>query len=154
MCLWGQLRTDAQSLTAKLAATASITNQSLGEGIAQKNQLLLDMVTKAGLMPILSNGEEYTLFAPSASALTHHQNDSPDQLKTYLEQHIVKGSLTTEDLKDGADLKTINGNSLRICRKKGELLVSGVKLAKSDQRYLNGVWHQLNGSFQASKSTF
>ncbi|MBC3539507.1 fasciclin domain-containing protein [Rufibacter sediminis] len=149
-----QVTGQAQSLEAKVASTSKVANLSMGEGIAQKDRLLLDLVTKAGLMPVLSNGEEHTFFVPSAQALTQHQNDSPDQLRAFLEQHMVKGSLTTEDLRDGADIKTLNGNTLRVCRKKGALLVSGVRLLQSDQLYLNGVWHQLNGAVQTSTNTF
>ncbi|WP_190300308.1 fasciclin domain-containing protein [Rufibacter hautae] len=125
---------------------SKVNRTSLGEGIAQKDPVLLDMVTKAGLMPMLTNSGEYTFFAPSSQALGQHQNDSPEQLRSFLEQHIVKGTLTTEDLRDGADIKSMGGNSLRVCRKKGTLMVSGLRLMKSDQLYMNGVWHQLSGA--------
>ncbi|WP_181304818.1 fasciclin domain-containing protein [Rufibacter sp. XAAS-G3-1] len=152
-CLCIQASGKAQSLTAQVAATSRIAQVSLGEGIAQKDQLLLDLVTKAGLMPVLSNGEEHTFFAPSAKALAQHKSDSPEQLRAFLEQHIVKGNFTTHDLRDGADIKAISGNNLRICRKKGSLLVSGVRLLKSDQLFMNGVWHQLNGAIPSNASS-
>ncbi|RNI26982.1 fasciclin domain-containing protein [Rufibacter latericius] len=142
----------AQSMVAKVASATKVTNMSLAEGIAQKDRTLLDLVTKAGLMPVLSGAGEYTFFAPSSATIAQHQNDSPDQLKTFLEQHIVQGTLTSDDLRDGADLKTLNGNNLRICRKKGNLMVSGVRLLTTDQQYMNGVWHQLNGTIQSSTS--
>ncbi|WP_210489818.1 fasciclin domain-containing protein [Rufibacter aurantiacus] len=153
ICLGLQANGEAQSLVAKVAAVSKVNQTSLGEGIAQKDPVLLDLVTKAGLMPMLTNGGEYTFFAPSGQALTQHQNDSPEQLRSFLEQHIVKGTLTTEDLRDGADIKSMGGNNLRVCRKKGNVMVSGLRLVKSDQLYMNGVWHQLSGAIQSSSST-
>ncbi|GGK73161.1 hypothetical protein GCM10011405_21600 [Rufibacter glacialis] len=149
-----QARSEGQSLMGKVAASAKVSSLSLGEGIAQQNPLLLELVTRAGLMPVLSNGEAYTFFAPAESTLAQHQQDSPEQLKAFLEQHIVKGSLTTQDLRDGADLTSLRGSSLRICRKKGDILVSGVRLTQPDQLFSNGVWHQMNGAFQPSKTSF
>ncbi|WP_207433716.1 fasciclin domain-containing protein [Sabulibacter ruber] len=150
-CLALQFRGEAQAFMAEVAATSKVARMSMAEGIAQKDRLLLDLVTKAGLMPVLSNGEEHTLFAPSEQALMLHQGDSPDQLRAFLEQHIVKGALTKDALRDGANLKTLSGNSLRICRKKGTVMVSGVRLEETDQLYANGVWHRLNGAFQPGK---
>ncbi|WP_205504301.1 fasciclin domain-containing protein [Rufibacter psychrotolerans] len=138
---------------AEALASSKVARLSLAEGIAQKDRLLLDLVTKAGLMPVLSSGEELTFFAPSAQALALHQNDSPDQLRSFLEQHIVKGTFTKEALRDGADLKTLSGTNLRICKKKGAVLVSGVRLKETDQLYANGVWHRLNGAFQPETPT-
>ncbi|RNI32312.1 fasciclin domain-containing protein [Rufibacter immobilis] len=141
-------KTEAQTFMAEVAATTEVARMSLGEGIAQKDQLLLDLITKAGLMPVLSSNEEHTLFAPSMQVLQQHAADTPEQLRAFLEQHIVKGHLTAEDLRDGHDLKALSGNNLRICRKKGAVIVSGVRLKETDQLYANGVWHRLNGAFQ------
>jgi uncharacterized surface protein with fasciclin (FAS1) repeats len=157
MSLWVLLLTalpvaaQAQIAMTGAAATAKVAQMTLAEGLTHQHTLLLELVTKAGLMPLLSHNEPYTFFAPSEAALAPYKNASPDELREFLGQHLVASSLTSEDLKDGTDIKNINGNNLRIYRKKDAILVDGVRLQETDQMFTNGVWHQLNGAFQPSK---
>ncbi|WP_192822560.1 fasciclin domain-containing protein [Rufibacter sp. LB8] len=153
--LWLPFMMQAQSFLAAGAATTSKTaRMSMGEGLAANNQqLLLDLVTKAGLMPLLSSGDTYTFFVPSAQALTAYQDAAPDKLRSFFSKHIIAGALTTADLRDGSDLKTIDGSKLRICKKKGATIVAGVRLQQEDQLFANGVIHQLKGAFQLTATT-
>ncbi|MGV3538870.1 MAG: fasciclin domain-containing protein [Rufibacter sp.] len=155
LCLVFQIQTYAQSfLAAGTSASTKAARMSVGEGLAAHNQQeLLELVTKAGLMPLLSNGEAYTFFTPSAEALAKYQGEAPETIKAFLSKHIVKGALTTADLKDGSDIRTIDGSKLRICRKKGAVIVDGVRLQTTDQVFSNGVMHQLKGAFQPSSAT-
>jgi uncharacterized surface protein with fasciclin (FAS1) repeats len=149
LCLFLMLHTEGlgQAFMADVVSKTKVFRVQLVEGLAKKDPHLLDLVTKAGLLPMLSGEKEYTIFAPSPQALVQHNQDTPDNLKAFLSRHIVQGTLTTQDLADGADIKTISGESLRICRKKGVLLINGVRLTETDKLYANGVWHRLNGSF-------
>ncbi|AKQ47053.1 hypothetical protein TH63_17665 [Rufibacter radiotolerans] len=148
VCTAVPIGTQAQVTVTGAAATAKMAHMTLAEGITHKQTLLLELVTKAGLMPLLSHSDPYTFFAPSEAALAAYKDASPEDLRAFLGQHLVASSITSEDLKDGTDIKNINGNNLRIYRKKGAILVDGVKLLESDQLYTNGVWHQLNGALQ------
>lgn len=140
-----------QTFLAASAATARVANMSLGEGLAStERQMLLNLVTKSGLMPVLSGSEAYTFFAPSEQSLQQYQDAKPEELRQLLSQHIVKGSLTSADLKDGSTIKSINGNTIRVYRKKGAVIVNGMRVKEADQMFANGVWHQLNGCFTSA----
>ncbi len=158
--LWVAIQTSGQAqafLATGTSASAKTARMSVGEGLAANNQQeLLELVTKAGLMPLLSNGEAYTFFAPSPQALAKYQSEAPETLRSFLSKHIVKGAYTAADLRDGADVQTINGGKLRICKKKGAVIVDGVRLQATDQVFANGVMHQLKGAFQpaATASNF
>lgn len=154
--LWMAISSSGQAqafLAAGAVVSAKTARMSIGEGIAANNQeVLLDLITKAGLMPLLSNGGAYTFFAPSEEALMKYQGDTPEKLRTLFSKHIVASILTTAALKDGSDLKTIDGTTLRICRKKGAIILDGVRLEESDQLFANGIVHQLKGAFQPATS--
>lgn len=158
LLLWVAIQTGGQAqsfLAAGTSVAAKTTRMSVGEGIAANNQqVLLDLVTKAGLMPLLTNGEAYTFFAPSPAAMAKYQGEAPETVKVFLSKHIVKGTLTAADLKDGADIRTIDSSKLRICKKKGTVMVDGVRLQTTDQVFANGVMHQLGGAFQPLASSF
>lgn len=144
----------AQVVTASTAGTAKLPLTTIAEGIVSSNQKdLLDLVTKAGLMPVLSSAGAYTFFAPSEEGLVQLRSKTPDELKTILSQHIVQGNVTTKDMHDGARLKTFGGGSLRILKKKGAILIDGVKITNADQPFSNGTWHQINGVLSAPVST-
>ncbi|AMM50906.1 hypothetical protein TH61_06475 [Rufibacter sp. DG15C] len=141
-------------VVASAASTAKTPLPTLAEGIVSSNQtVLLDLVTKAGLMPILSNAGAYTFFAPSEEGLEQLKTKTPDELKTILSQHIVLGMITTKDMHDGARLKTLGGGSLRILKKKSDILIDGVRITSADQPFSNGVWHQIKGALSAPVST-
>ncbi|MFC6996570.1 fasciclin domain-containing protein [Rufibacter roseus] len=138
----------SQSFLAATAASAKVATISLGEGLTNtESPLLLELVTKAGLMPVLTGSEAYTFFAPSEQTLQQYKEARPEVLKQLLSQHIVKGTLTTSDLKDGSELTSINGSTIKVYRKKGAVIVNGMRVKEGDKLYTNGVWHQLNGCF-------
>lgn len=146
LCLSVQVSSKGQAFMARSVAPAKAEKVSIAEGLTgTEHQLLLQLVTKAGLMPLLSGADTYTFFAPSGAALQPYHNAKPEELRNLLSQHIVKGSLSADELKDGSTLKTINGSTIRVYRKKGTIHINGKRLHETDQLYANGVWHQLNG---------
>lgn len=104
--------------------------------------VLVGLLTTAGLVPILSGDNAYTLLAPPEQALGFLKNESPDKIKEVLSGYIIPGSYLENDFKDGADVETLKKNKLKVCRKNGTLL-NGVLLTNSNQKVRNGVIHQL-----------
>lgn len=127
------------------AAVLSQEQGSMMEYVIKERPLLADLVTKAGLAPLLSGGAPVTLLTPPESALQNLREESPERLRAILAAHIVKGEHMEQDLKDGASLTALSGNSLTICRVKGYTLVNGVRIQQADQKVKNGILHELEG---------
>ncbi|QHL88168.1 hypothetical protein GU926_12280 [Nibribacter ruber] len=144
---------EAQVATASTAVVTKAPLPTLAEGVLSSHQgLLVELVTKAGLMPTLSSAGAYTFFVPSEEGLTKLQTQSPDDLKSILSQHIVPGVVLMKDMRDGATLKTMGGGTLRILKKKDAILIDGIRITSGDQAFSNGVWHQLKGVLHAPVS--
>ncbi|MFT2009667.1 fasciclin domain-containing protein [Pontibacter sp. 13R65] len=105
--------------------------------------VLLSMLTTAGLVPLLSSDESYTLLAPSEESLAALQGESPEKLKRILSGYIIKGTYLEKDLKDGKQIQTISGANLNVCRKRGTL-INGVRISTPDNNVRNGVVHELS----------
>ncbi|WP_168194057.1 fasciclin domain-containing protein [Pontibacter sp. SGAir0037] len=98
----------------------------------------MDLLTTAGLIPVLSNNTDYTLLAPPEDKLQEIKSESPERLRLILANHILKGKYLEKDFKDGATVETLAGSNIRICRKKDYTLMNGVKLQNSGVSLGNG----------------
>ncbi|WP_187263422.1 fasciclin domain-containing protein [Pontibacter beigongshangensis] len=131
----------------KAQESAAIPSQRLTllQYIIDDNRpVLVSMLTTAGLVPLLSGDEMFTLLAPPEEALLKLKGESPEKLKVILSGHILKGNLQEKDLKDGLQVQTISGGSVTVCRKKGTL-INGVRISAADNLVRNGVVHGLQG---------
>ncbi|NEM96354.1 fasciclin domain-containing protein [Pontibacter burrus] len=133
------------NVQAQELAAATTTRTTILENVVKERPLLGELLTTAGLLPVLSGDAPYTLFAPPEAALQELKGQSAEQIRTVLAGHIVKGRYTEKDLKDGATLQTLSGQSITICRK-NNTLVNGVTIIKADTELKNGVVHALSGA--------
>jgi len=109
-------------------------------------------VTAAGLVDTLQGEGPFTVFAPTDAAFAEIQSDVDNLLKPenkaelskILTYHVVSGELTADDLEDGQELTTIEGSTLEVKVKDGEVTVGGAKVTKADIEASNGVIHVIN----------
>jgi uncharacterized surface protein with fasciclin (FAS1) repeats len=101
-------------------------------------------------------GRDYTIFAPTddaVEAFLQSQGASnltqldPEVLSDVLKYHIVRDSLSSEDLIDTDDVITVQGSSLDITGDDAESLeVNGINLTSDiDNSLDNGFVHEIDG---------
>lgn len=108
------------------------------------------IVQKAGLSQNLSNGGQYTVFAPNDNAFSKHSpnkienllNDK-DRLLTVLKSHIIAKKIISSSLMNMKKTKTINGKELNISTKKG-LQINEANVIKLDIECTNGIIHAID----------
>ncbi|MEY4340263.1 MAG: hypothetical protein RLZ14_2113 [Actinomycetota bacterium] len=112
---------------------------------------LVDAVTKAGLVDALSGEGPFTVFAPVDAAfsalppatLNAVLADPKGLLTTVLTYHVVKGRITTDQLKEG-DLTTLSGEVLKVTKDAdGNWLINGTPIAVQNIQASNGVIHAM-----------
>jgi len=105
----------------------------------------------AGLDMVLGNKGEFTIFAPTdeafgkldAEVLTKLMlPENKEKLRSLLLYHVVAGRMMAADLQEG-DLKTMNGEKIKLDVKSDEIEVDGEKVFSSDVQANNGVMHSL-----------
>jgi uncharacterized surface protein with fasciclin (FAS1) repeats len=110
----------------------------------------------ADLDQLLSSTGPFTFFAPTDIAFEKQGNNFLSDLMTpenksnladLMNNHIVNGRITFQDLKDGDKLTTINGKELVVEMKKGGLHIDGASIVPREQRISNGVIHSTDTVF-------
>ena len=99
-------------------------------------------------------GGEFTMFAPTNDAISKKGNmwvlnllkpEQKSELKKVVESYIVKGKMTTAQLKNQkAPLKSMAGETLTITEKDGKLTVNGANVVKTEIMAKNGVIHRID----------
>ncbi|WP_022822906.1 fasciclin domain-containing protein [Hymenobacter norwichensis] len=120
---------------------------------------LVKAVQAAGLDGTLSGTGPFTVFAPTNAAFDKLPKgalagllkpESKDKLKGVLTYHVIAGRLLAQDLKDGQELTTVNGQKLKVTVKDGKVMVSNGTDAPAtvqipDVISSNGVTHVIDG---------
>lgn len=121
---------------------------TLMEYVVKNRPVLANLLTKSGLAPLLSGSGPLTLLAPPESALQSITQESPERLRAILSAHILKGAYPEKSLRDGADLPSVEGTKVIVCRKKEHTLVNGVRIEQEGLQLKNGVLLELDGMFR------
>ncbi len=120
---------------------------------------LVKAVQAAGLDGTLSGPGPYTVFAPTNAAFDKLPKgaldgllkpESKDKLKGVLTYHVIAGRLLAQDLQDGQQLTTVNGQKLKVTVKDGKVMISNGTDAPAavqipDVISSNGVTHVIDG---------
>ncbi|TPE45569.1 fasciclin domain-containing protein [Pontibacter mangrovi] len=120
-------------------------NSTIMEYLVKERPTLAGLVTKAGFAPLLSGNQPVTLLAPPESALQALKQESPEQLRSILSVHVLRGEYLKKDLKEGQTIKAVCGSPITVYRKGGQTLINGVPLQRTDIEAKNGVIHELGG---------
>lgn len=134
--------------SAKAQDTAASQRSTLMQYIIDERPVLAELLTTAGLAPALSGSTDYTLLAPPEASLQVFKGQSAEKIRSVLAMHIIKGKYKATDFKEGAKVTTYGGETLYVCRRKGNTLLNGVKLQAGDREFRNGLVQQVESLLQ------
>ena len=121
--------------------------------LASENaKTLAAAVTAADLVETLEGAGPFTVFAPTDAAFAAIQSDVDSLLKpenkaklaNILTYHVVSGAHLAADLKDGAELTTVQGEKLKVTVNGGKVTVGGANVTAADVAASNGVVHLID----------
>ncbi len=144
---------DAVADKPKMEEVATVQPGSLTAMIADSATFsTLTKALKAAELDItLGNKGEFTVFAPTdeafgklpAEVLTKLMlPENKEKLRSLLLYHVVAGKVLAADLKDG-DVKTMNGEKVKIDVESDKIEVDGLKVFSADVAATNGVMHSI-----------
>ncbi|TRX70243.1 fasciclin domain-containing protein [Carboxylicivirga sp. M1479] len=111
----------------------------------EKIQVFKNALMKSGLIDELSGQDAYTLFVPVDKAL--EDLDVPldelsrRKLKKFINAHIVKGKLFSDDLANYKQVKTLGGDELTINFKCAKHTINNSRVLFEDTEAQNGIIH-------------
>ena len=141
--------TTAAPATTTQAASADIV------GLAKATpdlSTLVAAVTAGDLATTLQGKGPFTVFAPTNQAFSDIQSTVDTLLKPankadlqkVLTYHVVPGTYTAADLKDGQELTTVQGQKLTVSVNGSTVKVNDATVEKADVNASNGVVHVIN----------
>ena len=116
-------------------------------------ETLLQAAQVAGLVPTLSSGGPFTIFAPTDEAFTALPPGALDnllepgnrnRLVALLKYHVVPGRVFSEDAAKAGSAPTLQGESVRPVIRGGRLTVDGAVVLLNDLQASNGVIHVID----------
>ncbi|TGD80622.1 fasciclin domain-containing protein [Hymenobacter wooponensis] len=114
---------------------------------------LVKAVQAAGLDGTLSGTGPFTVFAPTNAAFDKlpkgalaglMKPESKEKLKGVLTYHVIAGRLLAQDLKDGQELTTVNGEKIKVSVKNGKVMINNANVETPDVISSNGVTHLID----------
>jgi uncharacterized surface protein with fasciclin (FAS1) repeats len=101
----------------------------------------VEALKASGLEKSLTDGKEYTIFAPSNAALVDKKGKDIDELMKpenrqellgFLRAHIVQDSLDLQSPRDVTSVRTLDGETVGMKRKDGEIEIGDAKLVNAN----------------------
>jgi hypothetical protein len=114
---------------------------------AGKFTTLLAAIERAGLTDALLSGGPFTVFAPTDAAFAKLPEDALNDkaaLTAILRAHVVPGRVSANDVLNGANLTTLNGNTLTAAVTEDLATVNGSELIATDIAAANGIIHMID----------
>ncbi|MBU6337564.1 MAG: fasciclin domain-containing protein [Acidobacteria bacterium] len=144
--------TTSSATTQTTAGTASETIVAAAAATPDLSTLV-SALKAADLVSTLEGKGPFTVFAPTNQAFSDIQPTvdkllepaNKAELKKVLTYHVVPGTYTSADLKDGQKLKTVEGQDLTVSIKGGTVKVNDATVEKADIETSNGVVHIIDG---------
>ena len=115
--------------------------------------ILVEALEQANLKDFLETDGPFTLFAPTDRAFLRLLNELDITKKQLLEQpdlsrlllyHVLLGDITSNDLDDGDEPTTINGEELEVDIVSGDIMINDAKVIDPDNEASNGVIHVID----------
>lgn len=134
------------------AASAQKTIVETAVGAGQFNTLVA-AVKAAGLAETLSGDGPFTVFAPTDAAFKKLpkgtvesllEPENKEKLAAILKYHVVKGKVPASKVLQSDSLKSLQGNSLTVEQKGGDVMVDNAKVVKTDVMCSNGIIHVID----------
>jgi uncharacterized surface protein with fasciclin (FAS1) repeats len=113
---------------------------------------LATAVQAADLVTTLQGKGPFTVFAPTDASFAAIQKDvdtllkpeNKSKLANVLTYHVVSGELMAADLKDGAELTTVQGGKLKVSIKDHKVMIGNAHVTTADVCATNGVVHLID----------
>jgi uncharacterized surface protein with fasciclin (FAS1) repeats len=113
---------------------------------------LATAVQAANLVTTLQGKGPFTVFAPTDASFAAIQKDvdtllkpeNKSKLANVLTYHVVSGELMAADLKDGAELTTVQGGKLKVSIKDHKVMIGNAHVTTADVCATNGVVHLID----------
>jgi uncharacterized surface protein with fasciclin (FAS1) repeats len=112
---------------------------------------LIAALKAAGLDEVLKGKGPFTVFAPNDAAFAKLPKGTVEgllkdkaKLKSILTYHVVGGKLGAKDVLGGAELKTVNGQTLTAKKVGKDVMLDAAKVIKTDIECSNGVIHVID----------
>jgi uncharacterized surface protein with fasciclin (FAS1) repeats len=160
-----KLKKEVEDLKTKLTPPSTVvdvngmkidTTKTISQTIQGTTELALlnTAITKAGLVETLNQAGPYTILMPTTEAfntlpkgytvpeLTQDKNLAT--LKAVLSNHVIKGTITSANLKDGQTVATLSGKEYKVSIKDGKVYVGTAMVLAPDVMQSNGVIHIIN----------
>lgn len=142
-----------------IVALCATTSFSAGEkdivdtAVAGGFNTLVSAVKAADLVETLKGAGPFTVFAPTDAAFAKLppgtlqdllKPENKAKLKGILTYHVVSGKVMAKDVMGLDSAKTVNGQTLKITKKDGGVMVDNAKVTKTDIICKNGVIHVID----------
>jgi uncharacterized surface protein with fasciclin (FAS1) repeats len=113
---------------------------------------LATAVKAADLVTTLQGKGPFTVFAPTDASFAAIQKDvdtllkpeNKSKLANVLTYHVVSGEHMAADLKDGAELTTVQGGKLKVSIKDHKVMIGNAHVTTADVCATNGVVHLID----------
>ena len=150
--------------TVMVGGAAMYANKDIVSNVVNAPNLttLVTAVKAADLVATLQGPGPFTVFGPDNDAFaklpagtveTLLKPENKEQLVDILTYHVVSGKFVVADLKDGQELKTVQGGNLKITKVGSTTMVNGAKISTADVLQSNGVAHVIDSVLSPSQST-
>lgn len=150
----GDDKDSSSTSTAAPAATATAPSGDI-VAVAQGTpdlSTLVAAVTAAGLGSTLQGEGPFTVFAPTNAAFADIQSTVDTLLKpankkdltNVLTYHVVPGTYKAADLKDGQELTTVQGDTLKVTVDGDTVKVNDATVTQADVAASNGTVHVID----------
>jgi len=137
----------ALAAASTLASAADIVDTAVSAG---QFNTLVKAVQAAGLVDTLKGKGPFTVFAPTDEAFAKLPAGTveallqdKEKLAKVLTYHVVPGKVTASQVKPG-DVKTVQGQALKVRTDGGKVMVDNARVIKADVMASNGVIHVID----------
>jgi len=112
---------------------------------------LVTALTEADLVSALEGDGPFTVFAPTDEAFNKLPKDvlnnllkDKEALKNVLLYHVVSGDITSNQITDLNEAKTLNGSDIKIKVDDGKVMVNNSQVVGADVMASNGIIHVID----------
>jgi uncharacterized surface protein with fasciclin (FAS1) repeats len=123
--------------------------------------MLENALKQTGLWELLEEIAPFTLFAPSNDAFENMDDENEqatlksvnDNLEDILKYHLVSNIAFSDDLFDGQELTTLQGNTLRVNVESENVFINDARVTGSDNAFQNSVVHIIDAVLIPGEAT-
>ena len=141
----------ASSMFIAAGASAADTKDIVDTAVAAGSfKTLVTAIQAAGLVDTLKSKGPFTVFAPTDEAFAKLPAGTVEallkdkaKLAGILTYHVVPAAVMAKDVKPG-DVKTVNGQSIKITTAGGKVMVNNATVTATDIATSNGVIHVID----------